>query len=87
MSITRPHPSARRALGRLFSALVLTAALGLSPLTAGATPHDPQESGHPVRIAAYVLHPIGVLLDTLIMRPAHWLVHRGPLLTLFGHES
>ncbi len=72
---------------RLLLALVLSAALALTPLTAGADPHDSEESGHPVRIAAYVLHPIGVLLDTLIMRPAHWLVHQGPLMTLFGHES
>jgi hypothetical protein len=35
---------------------------------------------------AYALHPIGVVLDTLIFRPAHWAVHHEPLTTLFGHE-
>jgi hypothetical protein len=40
-----------------------------------------------VRIAAYVLHPIGVMLDFLIVRPAHWVVEREPFRTLFGHED
>ncbi len=52
-----------------------------------ADDYDSDVSGHPLRIAAYVLHPIGVLLDTLIFRPAHWIVHLGPLETIFGHED
>ena len=54
---------------------------------AGADPHDPEESGHPLRIAAYLMHPFGVLLDTLIMRPAHWVVSHEPFSTIFGHEE
>jgi hypothetical protein len=30
---------------------------------------------------------VGVLLDYLVMRPAHWLGHREPFKTLFGHED
>jgi hypothetical protein len=63
-------------------------ALGLLAATpALAYDHDPQEAGHPLRIAAYILHPFGVLLDTLIFRPADWAVHHEPLRTIFGAED
>jgi len=38
-------------------------------------------------LIAYLIHPVGVALDTLIARPGHWLVHREPLKTLFGHKD
>jgi hypothetical protein len=53
---------------------------------ASADEYDPEEAGHPLRITAYALHPVGVILDTLIFRPAHWVVHHEPLTTLFGHS-
>ena len=64
-------------------------ALGMLALAspAAAHEHDPQESGHPLRIAAYLLHPFGVLLDTVIFRPAHWVVHHEPLRTIFGADD
>jgi hypothetical protein len=46
--------------------------------------YDPRQAGHPVRIAAYALHPIGVTLDYLIFRPAWWVGRREPWRTLFG---
>jgi hypothetical protein len=46
-----------------------------------------EHSGHPLRITAYVLHPVGVLIDRLILRPAHWLGTREPVKTLFGHTD
>lgn len=46
--------------------------------------YDSLDAGHPVRIAAYVLHPVGVMLDTLIFKPAYWLGSHEPLKTLFG---
>jgi hypothetical protein len=52
-----------------------------------ADEHDPQRAGHPLRIVAYVLHPVGVILDVVIFRPAHWLVSYEPMKTLFGHED
>jgi hypothetical protein len=39
-----------------------------------------------VRIIAYALHPVGVILDYLIFRPVHWLGSHEPLRTLFGQE-
>ena len=69
----------------------IVAALALVGVLATAVPaaadrYDPQEAGHPVRIIAYVAHPVGVVLDLLIFRPIHWLGSREPLATLFGHE-
>jgi hypothetical protein len=53
---------------------------------AAADRYDPQKAGHPARIVAYALHPIGVMLDLLIFRPAHWIGSKEPLATFFGHE-
>lgn len=49
--------------------------------------YDPQETGNPLRIVAYVLHPVGVVLDYLIFRPAHWLGSKEPIKTLVGKED
>lgn len=67
----------------------LVAALALLPLFASsvrADDYDPQRAGHPVRIAAYVLHPVGVILDLLIFRPAHWIGSLPGVDEFFGHE-
>lgn len=80
---TAPLRPRRRLLGAAL-ALGLAAA---TPAAARADTHDPERAGHPVRVAAYVLHPIGVLLDYLIVRPAHWVVEREPFRTLFGHDD
>ncbi len=49
--------------------------------------YDPTETGNPLRIVAYVLHPVGVVLDYLIFRPAHWLGSKEPIKTLVGKED
>ena len=64
-------------------------ALGLLALAtpAAADEYDPRYSGHPLRIAAYVLHPFGVLVDYLVLRPAHWVGSKEPFRTIFGHDD
>ena len=74
-----------RRLGKLVAAFGFALLVAAGP--ARADEHDPQRSGHPLRIVAYALHPVGVIVDTLIFRPAHWLVHHEPLRTLFGHTD
>jgi len=48
--------------------------------------YEPLRAGHPLRIIAYALHPVGVILDYAVVRPAHWLGSHEPLRTLFGVE-
>ncbi len=55
-------------------------------LPAAADRYDPQEAGHPLRIVAYFVHPVGVVLDLVLFRPAHWLISHEPLASLTGHE-
>lgn len=52
-----------------------------------ADEYDEDSAGHPLRIVAYVLHPVGVAIDYLILRPAHWIVSQEPMKTVFGHED
>jgi len=74
----------RRVLSAVFLALVLLTTI---PATAIADEYDEDSAGHPLRIVAYVLHPVGVAIDYLILRPAHWLVSTEPMKTVFGHED
>jgi hypothetical protein len=55
---------------------------------AEAARYDSQKAGHPLRIVAYLVHPIGVFLDYGLMRPAYYLVQKEPFATIFGaHRS
>ena len=65
---------------------VLALAACLTPSLALADEYDPQKAGHPVRIIAYVAHPFGVIVDLLILRPAHWIGSLPVLDEFFGHE-
>ncbi len=57
------------------------------PAQAGPTRYDSRRAGHPLRVAAYAVHPVGVILDTLIFHPAWWLGQHEPLRTLFGVQT
>jgi hypothetical protein len=54
---------------------------------AAADEYSSETAGHPLRILAYVLHPVGVALDYLVMRPAHWVGSQEPFQTIFGHTD
>ena len=69
----------------MFSVMALLVSTAATPVRADE--YDPERAGHPLRILAYVLHPVGVAIDYLILRPAHWVVSREPMQTLFGHED
>jgi hypothetical protein len=49
--------------------------------------YEPLRAGHPLRIIAYVLHPVGVILDYAIFRPAYWLGSHEPIRTLVGQTD
>jgi hypothetical protein len=68
-------------------AAVSLALMGLLAAPAAADDYDPSRAGHPLRVIAYLLHPVGVALDYLVMRPAHWLGSQEPTRTIVGHEE
>jgi hypothetical protein len=70
-------------LRRTFAVALALASLA-GPAGAGTTRYNPRRSGHPLRIIAYMLHPVGVVADTLLFHPAWWLGTHEPLRTLFG---
>ena len=73
----------RRSL--LAGAVALALLAGAAP--AGADEHVSKRAGHPLRIVAYVVHPVGVAIDYLILRPAHWIGSYEPFKTIFGHQD
>jgi hypothetical protein len=75
---SRATPTPR---GRLLALGLLASA---SPAAATTTT---KYAGHPLRIIAYALHPIGVMFDYLLFRPAHWIGSHEPLKTIFGHTD
>lgn len=78
----------RPAAASALAAALLGFALAVSPAPARAADmYDSKESGHPLRIVAYVVHPVGVALDYLIMRPAYWVGSHEPFRTLFGRTD
>ena len=79
----RRAATARRLAAALVAAAV--AAVGIAPGVA-ADDYEPQRAGHPVRILAYVVHPVGVILDLVLFRPAHWIGSLPGLDEFFGHE-
>jgi hypothetical protein len=41
--------------------------------------------GHPFRLVAFVLHPVGVLIDFVIVQPIYFIASLAP--TLFGYTA
>ncbi len=67
-------------------AAVLLGGAQLSFALEGADDYDDSQS-HPLRIAAYLMHPIGYTLEWLVTRPFHELVAQPDLAPVFGHTS
>jgi hypothetical protein len=81
--LKRRHSRVKRGwLAALSMALVVVLA---SP--AAADEYDKNNAGHPLRLVAYILHPVGVLIEYALLRPGHWLVSTEPMKTIFGHED
>jgi hypothetical protein len=57
------------------------------PAVAANRPYEPTEAGHPIRVAAYILHPVGVILDHLIFRPAWKLSQNEAVRYMVGGEE
>ena len=66
--------------------VVLALVLQGSPALA-ADEYEPSDAGFPLRVIAYVVNPVGVVLDYLILRPAYWLGSHEPFRTVFGRTD
>jgi hypothetical protein len=68
----------------LVLALFLT--LGFKPALAAPDEYDDSQS-HPLRIAAYLLHPVGFIVEWTVFRPFHYLVSSSEATeAFFGHR-
>ena len=75
-----------RSLRRSLAGIALVALVLASASSASADEYDARRAGHPLRLVAYVLHPIGVALDWLLFRPGHWMVSQPVMSHIFGHD-
>ena len=79
----RQRSRSRRAALGMACALALLA----SPATVQANNYEARRAGHPLRMVAYVLHPVGFLIDRVVLRPAHWIGSASFLRPVFGHTD
>lgn len=79
-------PARRGRAGWLLGLVVLALVASAAPARAEEE-YDPKRAGHPLRIAAYIMHPAGVLIDYVIMRPAWWIGSHEPFRTIFGRTD
>jgi len=83
-----PQRSGRIRGRRRVAAALLACSLALTSVSpALADDFESKRAGHPLRIVAYILHPFGVLIEYLILRPAHWIGSKEPVKTAVGHED
>ena len=87
--MTRAEPASKRVRGgRRIAATLAAFLLALSIANpSAADEYDSNNAGHPLKMVAYLLHPVGVVIEYLILRPAHWIGSHEPFKTAFGHED
>jgi hypothetical protein len=72
---------------RLVAAGLLLMFLAVTAGSAAAIPDDYDDSqSYPLRVAAYLIYPVGFTAEWLIFRPFHYLVSRPYLDQFFGHR-
>ena len=74
---------------KLIMVAVAAALLGSAQLSfavGGADDYDDSQA-HPLRLAAYIINPVGWTLEWLVTRPFHELVAQPDMAPIFGHTS
>jgi len=69
----------------LIATVVLVASAGRVSAGVGVDDYDDSQS-HPLRLLAYVIHPVGYTLEWLTTRPFHQFVAQPDLEPIFGHQ-
>ncbi len=72
---------------KLTAALLALAFVALMAAPASAHRYNRTNDGHPMRLVAYALHPVGIALEYVIMRPVHAFVSGDDVDIWFGHDS
>lgn len=67
--------------------MALVVAVGLVAVPSTGRAHDAYDDSqsHPLRLAAYAIHPIGYAIEWAVMRPIHFVVSQPNLERIFGH--
>jgi hypothetical protein len=68
----------------LIACALLVPTAGQAELRHPTERYDPHKAGHPLRIAGYAGHAVGMLVDLVLFRPAWYIGHFEPLYTLTG---
>jgi hypothetical protein len=71
---------------RLLAALAVVAGVMGAVGTARAHDHYDDSQSHPLRVAAYMVNPVGWALEWMIFRPMHFLVSNPDLEQITGHH-
>lgn len=71
---------------RLFVVGALAVGLVLGAVPARAHDHYDDSQSHPLRLAAYAVHPAGWAFEWLVTKPVHFLVSQKELESIFGHH-
>ena len=82
---------------RLLATVLIALTLAVTAPVVRADQPNPEEIGdmdryedafsHPLRLAYYLIYPIGFTAEWLIMRPLHYLVSRPYLNRVFGYTA
>ncbi len=60
--------------------------LAQAPASQARADEYDETQGHPLRVAAYLVHPVGFALEWILLRPLHWVVSQPGLEKVFGHR-
>lgn len=61
--------------------------LALAPTVRADDYQRTGSSDHPLRLITYCLHPCGVAVEYVLLRPWHQFVSREPYNCIFGHQT
>jgi hypothetical protein len=70
---------------RQLISFALASGLLLTALPARAHDAYDDSQSHPLLLASYAMHPVGVALEWLVTRPIHFVASHPRLERLFGH--
>jgi hypothetical protein len=80
-------PGGLKTMKRVIAVAALTIVLAFAARPAAAVPDDYDDTeSYPLRVAAYLVYPVGYALEWAIFRPFHYLVSRPALEPVFGHR-